>query len=278
MSVLSLQASSNTLSVYRTGLTRGVDGTNQLVYVVEVTNGSSIRDLVFVHANAGKLVNRYSLVGQRALPRPVQSRTPQLGLAGGTPSRAASTSTSATSSTSRATRIASSPRVGPRLRTTVPARGCGASTTTRRSRARTRTGTAPRPTTATASRLTTSSRTSGATRTRSTRTPDLPVAARRLNESYSDIWGETVDMLNGVGTGQPRRRPLRRPLLDPRPRSPVLIINSPQQRCAPRRRAVRARRSRSPADRRRRARPRRRRTLATSPWPRHACSLTNRRP
>ena len=24
-----------------------------------------------------------------------------------------------------------------------------------------------------------------------------------LNESYSDIWGETVDMLNGVGTDSP---------------------------------------------------------------------------
>ena len=40
----------------------GVEGSNQLVYVVDVTNGSSIRDLVFVNAHVGKLVNRYSLV------------------------------------------------------------------------------------------------------------------------------------------------------------------------------------------------------------------------
>ena len=62
VSVVSLRAASNTLEIYRTGLTRGAEGSNQLVYVVEVTNGSNIRDLVFVNAHVGKLVNRYSLV------------------------------------------------------------------------------------------------------------------------------------------------------------------------------------------------------------------------
>jgi Zn-dependent metalloprotease len=62
VSIVTLRAASNTLEVYRTGLVRGTSGSNQLVYEVEVTNGSNIRDLVFVNANVGKLVNRYSLV------------------------------------------------------------------------------------------------------------------------------------------------------------------------------------------------------------------------
>jgi Zn-dependent metalloprotease len=55
-----LRAASTTLEVYRTGLVRNVPGANQLVYEVEVTNGADIREFVFVHANAGKIVNRYS--------------------------------------------------------------------------------------------------------------------------------------------------------------------------------------------------------------------------
>jgi len=51
---------SATLYVYRQGLIRGADGTSQLVYEVQVTNGSSIREVVFVHAHAGKVINRYS--------------------------------------------------------------------------------------------------------------------------------------------------------------------------------------------------------------------------
>jgi hypothetical protein len=42
------------------GLVRNVPGSNQLVYEVEVTNGANVREFVFVHANAGKIVNRYS--------------------------------------------------------------------------------------------------------------------------------------------------------------------------------------------------------------------------
>ena len=48
--------------VYRTGATRGLTGQNTLAYVVEVTNGANIRDMVFVDANADKLVNRYSMM------------------------------------------------------------------------------------------------------------------------------------------------------------------------------------------------------------------------
>lgn len=58
----SLRAASKRLIVYRTGLIRDVAGSNQLAYEVEVTNGSSIRDFVIVHANAGKILNRWSQV------------------------------------------------------------------------------------------------------------------------------------------------------------------------------------------------------------------------
>lgn len=50
------------LVVYRTGLVRDVAGSNQLAYEVEVTNGSSIRDFLYVHAHAGKVLNRYSAI------------------------------------------------------------------------------------------------------------------------------------------------------------------------------------------------------------------------
>jgi Zn-dependent metalloprotease len=55
-----IRAASTTLEVYRMGLVRNVPGSNQLVYEVEVTNGADVREFVFVHANSGKVVNRYS--------------------------------------------------------------------------------------------------------------------------------------------------------------------------------------------------------------------------
>jgi Zn-dependent metalloprotease len=57
-----IRAVSTELVVYRTGATRGVAGENILTYVVEVTNRNNIRDMVFVDANAGKLLNRYSIM------------------------------------------------------------------------------------------------------------------------------------------------------------------------------------------------------------------------
>jgi Zn-dependent metalloprotease len=55
-----LSAESTTLLVYRTGLIRDVRGANQLAYEVVVTNGSNVREFVYVHAHAGKILNRYS--------------------------------------------------------------------------------------------------------------------------------------------------------------------------------------------------------------------------
>ena len=74
VSVVTLQAAKSTLEVYRTGLVRGVEGTNQLAYEVEVTNGANIRDVVIVNAHVGKILNRYTLV-DGALFRRVFERT-----------------------------------------------------------------------------------------------------------------------------------------------------------------------------------------------------------
>jgi Zn-dependent metalloprotease len=57
-----IRAATIDLVVYRTGATRGVVGDNVLTFVVEVTNGDSVRDMVFVDANTGKLLNRYSVM------------------------------------------------------------------------------------------------------------------------------------------------------------------------------------------------------------------------
>jgi len=66
------ELSTNTkLYVYRMGLVRGKAGSNQLVYQVEVTNGTGVREFVFVHAQAGKIVNRYSAASEPVLHRVV---------------------------------------------------------------------------------------------------------------------------------------------------------------------------------------------------------------
>jgi Zn-dependent metalloprotease len=61
-STVGVRAASTNLVIYRTGSIRDAVGENVLTYVVEVTNGSNIRDMVFVDANAGKLLNRYTVM------------------------------------------------------------------------------------------------------------------------------------------------------------------------------------------------------------------------
>jgi Zn-dependent metalloprotease len=64
-----VQAASSTLEVYRHGLTQGLTGgKTEMVYQVEVTNKKNVRDMVFVSATTGKIVNRYS-VSDDALER-----------------------------------------------------------------------------------------------------------------------------------------------------------------------------------------------------------------
>jgi Zn-dependent metalloprotease len=70
-----LRAAETTLYVYRTGLIRGVPGTNQLVYEVEVTNGRNVREMVYVHAHAGKILNRYTTMGHALFRRLFEQNT-----------------------------------------------------------------------------------------------------------------------------------------------------------------------------------------------------------
>ncbi|WP_426246637.1 M4 family metallopeptidase [Nocardioides sp. LHG3406-4] len=57
-----VKAVTNDLVIYRMGSTKGETGKAVLAYVVEVSNGANIRDMVFVDANSGKLINRYSMI------------------------------------------------------------------------------------------------------------------------------------------------------------------------------------------------------------------------
>jgi len=57
-----VSAISPTLYVYRDGLIQGVAGPNHLVYEVEVTDGSSVREMVYIDAHNGKIVNRISRI------------------------------------------------------------------------------------------------------------------------------------------------------------------------------------------------------------------------
>lgn len=70
-----LKAASTELLVYREGLIRGVQGDDVLAYRVEVTNRSNIRDIVFVSAASGKPVNRYSMIDD-ALERELYETSP----------------------------------------------------------------------------------------------------------------------------------------------------------------------------------------------------------
>jgi Zn-dependent metalloprotease len=62
LDVSGVSAKAATLYVYRDGLIQDVPGPNLLVYEVEVTNGSSVWEKVYLDAHSGKVVNRISQV------------------------------------------------------------------------------------------------------------------------------------------------------------------------------------------------------------------------
>ncbi len=53
-----MYARSGMLTVYRTGLARGIDGESYLTWQIEVGNGSDIREFFYVDAHSGKVVDR----------------------------------------------------------------------------------------------------------------------------------------------------------------------------------------------------------------------------
>ncbi len=66
---------SSELVVYRMGATRGEAGTAVLAYQVEVTNDDNVRDAVFIDAQTGKSLNRWSMVHD-ALSRELYEKSP----------------------------------------------------------------------------------------------------------------------------------------------------------------------------------------------------------
>ncbi|NYE36965.1 Zn-dependent metalloprotease [Nocardioides cavernae] len=57
-----LEAVANDLMVYRMGTTRGVEGDAVLAWVVEVSNRSDVRETVILDARTGKKINRWSMI------------------------------------------------------------------------------------------------------------------------------------------------------------------------------------------------------------------------
>lgn len=67
-------AAKTTLYIYRTGLAQGVKGISYLAYEVEATNGVNVREFVYVDAQSGKIVDRVSGIHE-ALTRNIYSGT-----------------------------------------------------------------------------------------------------------------------------------------------------------------------------------------------------------
>ena len=72
-----ISAKSTDLVIYRQGLVQGLPGgATSLVYVIEVSNDANVRDMVFVDADTGKVVNRYSMIHD-ALDRELYEESPE---------------------------------------------------------------------------------------------------------------------------------------------------------------------------------------------------------
>ncbi len=54
-----LEAESPELLVYRTGLVRGIEGANHLAWRIEISDGRSVREFVFVDAHSGIILDRH---------------------------------------------------------------------------------------------------------------------------------------------------------------------------------------------------------------------------
>jgi Zn-dependent metalloprotease len=71
-----IRAKSSELVLYKSGMVQGLPGGDtSLVYLVEVTNDANVRDMVFLDADTGKVVNRYSMIHD-ALDRKLYETSP----------------------------------------------------------------------------------------------------------------------------------------------------------------------------------------------------------
>lgn len=57
-----LRVAAGTLYVFREGLAQGVPGANHLAWEIEVTDGARIRDMVYVSAHTGKVIDRITAI------------------------------------------------------------------------------------------------------------------------------------------------------------------------------------------------------------------------
>ena len=184
-----------------------------------MTNGSSIRDLVFVHANAGKLVNRYSLV-DNALFRVLheQNTGNQVWQEGDAFPGALNVDQQHRQLLGRLVPLLLQ-RVGPRL-----VQRCRRVDAERQQRPDDRVPEREleRPTTNYCNGVTSDDVVAhewGHAYTEYTHDLIYQWQPGALNESYSDIWGEVVDMLNGVGTDSPATSARKASARRTRPRS-----------------------------------------------------------
>ena len=184
-----------------TGVIKGDAGETVLAYVVEVTNRANVRDMVFIDAHTGKMVNRYSMI-HNALDRELYeqhtTRRPDRCGRRATRSRAPSTRTSRTWSTSPVSPTGSSRTPSVATPTTAPAPRCGRSTTTRRIDCPNANWNGV--TTNYCNGVTSDDVVShewGHAYTEYTHGLIYQWQSGALNESYSDIWGETLDLING---------------------------------------------------------------------------------
>ena len=229
LSASDLHVSSAKLYVYRLGLPKGAEGTNQLVYEVTVTNGSSVRDVVFVHADAGKVVNRYSTTTD-AIDRKLYEQSPNTppiwqegdpfpGALNGDQQNLVTFSGNSYYHFFNAFGRDSFDGLGSTMKTVNndPTISCPNANWNGM-------------TTNYCNGVTSDDVVAhewGHAYTQFTHDLIYQWQPGALNESYSDIWGETVDLINGLGTDAPATVRTVGACSTHTPEIPVVVINSP---------------------------------------------------
>lgn len=223
-----LSVATNTLYVYRDGLLQGVPGANYLVYEVQVTNNGNVRDFVYVDAHAGRIINHISAVDNALFRRLYEMNTGNQVWMEGDPFPGALNvdQQNIVNFSGESYRFFdnvfgrdSYDAAGAEMRSvnndptiSCPNANWNGSTTNY------------------CNGVTSDDVVShewGHAYTEYTSNLIYQWQPGALNESYSDIWGETIDMLNGVGTDAPA--PVRTvnscSTFETTP--PVLVVNSP---------------------------------------------------
>ena len=70
-----LRTGRTTLYIYREGLAQGIPGDNHLAWEIEVTDGAGIRDLVYIDAHTGKVIDKVTAIHDDLFRRAYDGRT-----------------------------------------------------------------------------------------------------------------------------------------------------------------------------------------------------------